>query len=197
MARVKLTDELKKAITGLSHKEKDKLLYRLIAKDKPLVDRLTFELIETEAGVTKEERRTELEESLMIYLNKVAAQYYSPGYLLLDIRHLSGEINRHVKTTKDKYGDIYLNFLMLNTSLRLLSSRIIRSSPGRSRTFDAYVVKRAKRLLNQVAKMHEDHRLDFEEAMQELGQHIQKLPNMLYVAEDLDLDVEVLLSGEV
>ena len=33
MARVKLPDELKKAISGLSHKEKDKLLFRLIAKE--------------------------------------------------------------------------------------------------------------------------------------------------------------------
>ena len=46
MARVKLTDDLKKAISGLSHKEKDKLLFRLIAKEPILAEQLVFKLLE-------------------------------------------------------------------------------------------------------------------------------------------------------
>lgn len=197
MARIKLEDDFKKAITGLSHKQKDRLLFRLIAKDKALVAKLHFELIEIEQGVTKEDRRAVVEEELINALESYKNHFYSPGYLLINIRHLSGEINRHVKATSDKYGDAHLNFLMLNYSFRLFADQLRRSSPGKSNTFDRYVVKRAMRLLNQLVKMHEDHVLDFEEPMKELGMHISQQPNTMAVAEDLDLDVDYLLNGEI
>ena len=197
MARIKLEDDFKKAITGLSHKQKDRLLFRLIAKDKALVAKLHFELIEVEQGVTKEDRRAVIEEDLIDALKSYKKHYYSPGYLLINIRHLSGEINRHVKATSDKYGDVYLNFLMLNHSFRLFADQLRKSSPARSNTFDKYVVKRALRLMNQLVKMHEDHVLDFEEPMKELGNHIGDQPNTMNVAIDLGLDVNYLLRGEL
>ncbi len=46
MPRQKLPDELKAAISKMPDKEKDKLLFRLIAKEEALVNRLTFELLE-------------------------------------------------------------------------------------------------------------------------------------------------------
>ncbi len=196
MARVKLGDDFKKAITGLSHKQKDRLLFRLIAKDQALVAKLHFELIEVEQGVTKEDRRANIEEELINALDSYKNQYYSPGYLLLNIRHLSGEINRHVKATSDKYGDVYLNFLMLNHTYRLFANQLRKASPSRSNTFDKYVVKRAMRLLNQLVKMHEDHFLDFEEPMKELGNHIGDQPNTMHVAINLGLDVNYLLNPE-
>lgn len=197
MPRVKLEPELKKAISGLSHKEKDKLLFRLIAKDLALVARLNFELIETLAGVTKEERREEIEKELLHSLEINQSQYHSPGYLLLDLRHLSGEINRHVRTTKDKYGDIYLNFLMLNTAFKLHGTQIQRATYHSARTFNDYVVKRALRLLNQLIKLHEDHVLDFEEPMKELGKHIGNCDTTMKAAIFHGLDVNWLLRGEV
>ena len=197
MARVKLEDDFKKAITGLSHKQKDRLLFRLIAKDKALVAKLHFELIEVEQGVTKEDRRAVVEEELVNAIESYKNHYYSPGYLLINVRHLSGEINRHVKATSDKYGDVYLNFLMLNYSFRLFADQLRKATPGRSNTFDKYVVKRALRLLNQLVKMHEDHVLDFEEPMKELGMHIGDQPNTMEVAIHLGLDVNYLLRGEI
>jgi len=197
MPRVKLTPELKKAIASLSHKEKDKLLFRLIAKDPALVARLNFELIETPAGVTKEERREEIEKDLLESLDINKSQYHSPGYLLVDLRHLSGEINRHVKTTKDKYGDIYLNFLMLNTAFKLHGNQLRHASYHSARTFNDYVVKRALRLLKQLAKLHEDHVLDFEEPMKELGEHIGNSDTTMKAAIYHGLDVNFLLRAEV
>ena len=97
MARTKLSDELKEAIASLTHKEKDKLLFRLIAKDYALVKKLEFELLED--GETKDERRQELYE--MIEAEFARYHYYSPGYLLLLLRSISGAIGRHLKTTKD------------------------------------------------------------------------------------------------
>ena len=201
MPRIKLAPELKKAISGLSHKEKDKLLFRLIAKDSLLVRKLTFELLESEAGITKEDKRATIEEALLDLLNK--EDFYSPGYLLSDLRHISGEITRHVRTTKDKYGDIYLNFVMLNTAFRLHGDRIRTftsqktKSVKETRSFNDYVVKRALRLLKQLAKLHEDHILDFEGPMKELGGHIGDQPMTMKAAIFHGLDVNWLLRGEV
>lgn len=195
MARVKLTDDLKKAISGLSHKEKDKLLFRLIAKEPILAEQLIFKLLED--GTSAEDRRTDLAREMEQYLLDYQKYYYSPGYLLLDLRSLSGKITQHVKTTKDKYGEVSLNFLMLNNALALFGDKIAKVRPNRSRTLNKYVVNRAIKLIGLVRKIHEDYRLDFSDNLIELGQHIQRIDAMKRVAADFELDLELLLSGEV
>jgi len=195
MARVKLSDEIKKAISLLPPREKDKLLFRLIAKDPSLVQRLEFELLE--GGETKDARREDLQTHIESTLENYRPHYYSPGYLLLVIRDLSGEINRHVSATKDKYGEVELNFLMLNKSLELFGEELRRASPHRSRTFNIYVVKRALKLLNLLSKMHSDLHLDFQPSMKELGGHIGNQPNMMKIAIMNMLDVNWLLRSEV
>lgn len=195
MARVKLTDDLKKAISGLSHKEKDKLLFRLIAKEPILAEQLVFKLLEE--GISAEDRRADLAKEIEQYLIDYQKYYYSPGYLLLDLRSLSGKITLHIKTTKDKYGEVALNFLMLNKTLELFGKKIGQVRPNRSRTLNKYVVNRAIKLLGLLHKIHEDYRLDFSDSMIELGQHIQKIDAMKRMADEFDLDMELLLSGEI
>lgn len=193
MARVKLSAELKKAISSLPGKEKDKLLYRLIAKDPALVERLEFQLLEE--GDTTEMRRAEIRAGITFNLRHI--YYHSPGYLLMDLRSLSGMINAHVKTTRDKYGEIELNFFLLNETLRLFGDRVRPAHPQRARTFNEYVVKRALKLLKLLNRLHEDYRLDFKDDMQTLGRHIGDQPNMMQVAIREGLDVNWLLRGEV
>lgn len=195
MARVKLTADLKKAIAGLSHKEKDKLLFRLIAKEPILAEQLVFKLLED--GVSAEDRRNDLAKEITQYLIDYQIYYYSPGYLLLDLRSISGKITQHVKTTKDKYGEVALNFLMLNKTLTLFGKKISQVRPNRSRTLNKYVVNRAIKLLGLLRKIHEDYRLDFSDSMIELGQHIQGIDAMKRMADDFELDMELLLSGEI
>ena len=195
MARVKLTDDLKKAISGLSHKEKDKLLFRLIAKEPTLAEQLVFKLLED--GVSAEDRRADLAKEIEQYLIDYQKYYYSPGYLLLDLRTISGKITQHVKTTKDKYGEVALNFLMLNKALALFGKKISQVRPNRSRTLNKYVVNRAIKLLGLLRKIHEDYRLDFSDSMIELGQYIQKIDAMKRMADEFDLDMDLLLSGEI
>jgi len=177
----------------LSNKEKDKLLFRLIAKDAALVERLTFELLEGKE--TKDDRREEIYQKIDKGFDRY--RYYSPGYLLLVLRSLSGDINRHLKTTKDKYGEIQLNLLMLNKSLGLFGEKIRNAPSHKSRTFNAYVVKRAIKLVGLLRKLHEDYLLDFQEGIQKLGQHIDEHPRMKLLAEEFGLDVEMLKQGEV
>lgn len=195
MARVKLSAELKKAIAHMPAREKDKLLYRLVAKDPDLAERLAFQLLEK--GDTTEERRAEVHTEIASALRQLTTYYHSPGYLLLDLRSLSGRINAHVKTTRDKYGEIELNFFLLNETLRLFGDRVRPAHPQRARTFNEYVVKRALKLLRLLNRLHEDYRLDFKDDMQTLAHHIGDQPNMMRVAIQHGLDVNWLLRGEI
>lgn len=195
MPRLKLSDELKAAVKALPEKEKDKLLLRLLPKNAALVDRLIFTLLEESA--TQVERREDLRATIMEELDELAQHFYSPGHLLKQLRRTSGAITRHVKMTRDPYGEIALNFLMLNRSLDLLGGRILTFPPGRARTLNNYVVRRAKKLLTLLSKLHEDYRLDFRDDMQQLGRHIFAQPTMLTTADVLGLDLPSLLKGEV
>ena len=59
------------------------------------------------------------------------------------------------------------------------------------------MVNRAIKLLGLLRKIHEDYRLDFSDSMIELGQHIQSIDAMKRMADEFELDMELLLSGEI
>lgn len=190
MTRVKLHPDLKKAISALPPKEKDKLLFRLLPKNEALVAQLEYELLED--GATRESRRAELQREIKITLKNVARNYYSPGYLLLDLRAISGDINRHVKTTKDKYGEVELNVFMLNQALELLGGQLRTATPWHSRTLHEYVAKRVLKLIGLLEKLPEDYHADFQQAFHHLGQVLEQQGNFLRVAKNLGLDLDLL-----
>lgn len=190
MARVKLTPELKKAIRGLSSKEKDKLLLRLIPKDELLVAQLEYQLLEE--GATLEFRRDEMHNMIDRALQRAANNYYSPGYLLLDLRAISGRINRHVKITKDKYGEIELNLFMLNRTLELLGGHLRFASPWHSRSLNEYIAKRVLKLQKLQEKIPEDYHSDFRPGFQELAEALSQQGNFTRVAKSLHLDLDEL-----
>lgn len=190
MARVKLTRELKKAISALPDKEKDKLLFRLIPKDELLVAQLEFRLLEE--GNTTEFRRDALRNGIDRSLQRAANNYYSPGYLLLDIRAISGKINRHVKISKDKYGEIELNLFMLSRTLELLGGQLRFASPWHSRTLNEYMAKRVLKLLQLLEKIPEDYHADFRPAFRELAEALGEQGNFTRVAKNLQLDLGAL-----
>lgn len=190
MARVKLTPELKKAISGLSPKEKDKLLFRLIPKDEILVAQLEYQLLEENATV--EFRRDEMRNMIERSVQRAANNYYSPGYLLLDLRAISGRINRHVKITKDKYGEIELNLFMLNKTMLLLGGNLRFASPWHARTLNEYIAKRLLKLQKLLEKLPEDYHADFRPGFQELVSELSQQGNFTRVAKQLQLDLNML-----
>ncbi len=194
MPRTKLSDELKQAVLALSPREKDKLLLRLLPKDANLVQQLEFKLLED--GDTTELRREDVRREIDQALEQITTHFYSPGYLLLDLRALSGLINQHVKITKDKIGEIDLNFYMLNRALALAGRHLHRFPAHKSRTLNEYVVKRALKLQKLLGNIHEDYLLEFRDAMHELAGHIRKQKEMADVAKALKLDLEKLSRGE-
>jgi hypothetical protein len=193
MPRIKLSDELKEAIAGLPDREKNKYLFRLIAKEPLLVDQLTYRLLEN--SETQEERRDALRETIQEKIRERSQNFRSPNFLVRDIRRLSGAITRHLKTTKDTYGEVELNFCLLNHSFELMGERLKKQIPKKTRSLDYYVVKRAQKLLVLLAKMHPDYRLDFDEDLKDLKHYIQQQENMLAVARTLSFEVEDLTKG--
>ena len=190
MARIKLPDELKKAISLMPDREKDKLLFRLIAKDPMLAEQLVFKLLE--GGESTEDRRTDVRQLIEKHYEGYAPFFHSPGYLLLEMRHLSGRISEHVRTTRDKYGEVELNLLLLIRPLEMFGKKISQATPRRSQTLNQYVVNRTIKLLSLLEKLHEDHRLDFQESLEKLARFIRQQPAMMDVAVDLGLELEEL-----
>jgi len=190
--RTKLSKELKTAIAMMTGKEKDKLLFRLLPKNPTLVAQLEYKLLED--GDTTELRRRELGEAIEARMLDVIDNFYSPGYLLLDYRHISGRITEHVKTTKDKTGEIELNLLMLSESLPKLTERINGFSAGRCRTLNNYVVRRVLKIFKLLNKFHPDTRLDYQDDLKRIGGAIGDIPTMMKTAIAGGLDVNWLLG---
>jgi hypothetical protein len=92
--------DLKYAITGLPAKDKDKLLLRLIAKDKILTEHLHFKLLEDTSDL--EARRLALSELIEENISELtASSRFNVKDALLLLRTLNGKINHHYKVTKD------------------------------------------------------------------------------------------------
>ena len=186
--------EFKEALSELKPSEKDKLILRLLRRDKTLADRLYFELVGTQSP---EERRTEMEALIKARVKSMSGAYYSLGWLVMDMRTLSGEITEHVKITKDKFGEVSLNLLMLNEVLRYNTDRIEKARMGKSYTMCIYIVARAYKLLLLIKGLHEDLLVDLKEDLELLGTQIGKSHSLMKTAINNGLDVNWLTTGEI
>lgn len=191
---MKFDNDFKKALAQLPSEEKDKLILRLLRRDLVLANQLYFELLSTQSV---EDRRKEMEARIRKRVAHMINTYYSPGYLLVDMRYLSGEITEHVKITRDKVGEPALNILMLTEVLKKLGDRIAHVKPAKSHTFCIYVIARAFRILVQIKALHEDYFIDFEGGLRELGGLIGENPALMRMAMHNGLDVNWLYRGEI
>lgn len=172
-----IPDLLKKEILRLSQKEKDKLLLRLINKDKALVDRLYFELIEDSA--TLAERRA----SLKHRIDKVSRMtYQSAGWIMMEMRSLSGDIAYHVKITRDKYGEVDLNLFLLNAFFEHQAS-LLRTHSSRTDKCALYMAKKSQTLLNRLAKLDDEFYVDFEKEINVLLKHMHSMCTQPYARQ--------------
>jgi hypothetical protein len=158
-----IDEQLKKAIVQMPTKEKDKLLLRLITKDRLLTDKLYFELIE--GSETMLERRTSLHERI---LRIAKIKESSAGWIMMNMRSLSGEITYHVKITKDKYGEAELNLLLLNTFFEINKSSLLERPTTRNEKCAKYMAKKGLSVLKLVTKLPEDFHVDFAADMEKM-----------------------------
>lgn len=176
---MEFSEEFKKALKDLSEKEKDKLLLRLLKKDVKLANKLFFELVDTD---TPQDKREKLKVKIIDRIERTTNNYYSPGYLLMDLRDLSGLINEHVAVTKDKIGEIVLNCLMLRNLLELSNEKFAFESLGRAYTLCIYIVNRMFKIMMLIQKQHEDYHLEFRDDIESIGCLIGQNPNLMKIA---------------
>lgn len=186
--------EFKKAIQELPSTEKDKLLFRLLKRDLDLANRLYFELVDTE---TIEEKRNTFEKIMIRKINHFTERFYSVGYLLQDTRYISGDINEHVKITKDKFGEISLNIKMLNHLLLLNNEKIQNQNYVKAYTICIYVIARTYKILVLIKTIDEDYFIDFKDDLATLGKLISNNSLLMKTAINNKLDINWLINSEI
>jgi len=186
--------EFKEAISNLPSEEKDKLIFRLLKNDLALANQLHFKLVSNQ---TVEELREKVQNQLNILIERATNNYYSPGYLNMDIRDMSGRINEHVNITKDKYGEISLNLYMINRILEKNNKNILAASRSKSEKLCTAIIARAFKMLLLIKKMHEDYFMEFENNLRKLGMLIGSNDYLMKAAIYNGLDVNWLISGNI
>lgn len=109
--------EFKEALSDFTAKEKDKLILRLLRKDRILSHRLYFELIDVE---TVDDKRNQMESLIKSEVLEAAKKYGRTKYFLPKIRKISAQTTEHVKITTDKFGEVSLSLLLIAEVLKNL-----------------------------------------------------------------------------
>ncbi|HKG05124.1 MAG TPA: hypothetical protein VKB19_01630 [Pedobacter sp.] len=177
--------DLKLEIRSLPEKEKDKLLLRLIAKDKVLTEHLHFKLLEDEHDLLERCSKLTLliEESVTELLN---SKKLNSKETLSRMRTLMGSINHHFKVTKDVYSDLELRIYLLKLTPILFSEGIFSPLYKFNEKLYFYFVKSLQAVLNKYYKLHSDLQYDLKESLNEILNKVYSNKTAA-VAEELGL----------
>lgn len=186
--------EFKKALQLLPIEAKDKLILRLLKHDLQLASRLRFELVDTNSV---QDKREQVRNSVIKRIQLATERCYSIGYLLMDVREISGEINEHLSITNDKLGEISLNCLMLRNLLELNNGLISTEKQDKAYTLCIYIVARVFKILLLIQKQHEDLHLEFKEDIEVIGKLMGDNHNLMKTAINNGLDVNWLIQFNI
>jgi hypothetical protein len=154
--------DLKTEIKSLPEKEKDKLLLRLIAKDKVLTEHLHFMLLENEEDLAL--RHQSLLDDIDEGIKELkSTQKASSKDTLLKLRKLSGCISHHQKVTKDTMTEIELRIHLLKNVPIDFKDGVFSPMYKFNEKLYIYYVKAVIALLNKFKKLHEDIQFDMKE----------------------------------
>ncbi|SFS96962.1 hypothetical protein [Sphingobacterium wenxiniae] len=164
--------DLKEAVLNLSQKEKDKLLVRLVGKDKMLMKQLHFQLLEDQIDL--EDRIEKLKERLQDLFaegrhsikNLPMYSHYKGLQMLL--RQASGIINEHEKITKDKFSEVECRIYILKEAFQRFPRLFEPTAIHPGLKLAEYVKARLRITTNKFDKLHEDLQFDLQESMQQV-----------------------------
>lgn len=180
---------LKLEIKSLPEKEKDKLLLRLIAKDKVLTEHLHYKLLENEDDLREryEILRAAIDEQIYELLK---SRKLTSKEVLLKMRRLNGAIAHHYKVTRDIQTELDLRIHLLSQIPIAFSESVFSTAYRFNEKLFIYVVKSAVSLLAKYTKLHEDIQFDLKE---ELNVVLNKLYNhkTADIAKELGLPKEL------
>jgi hypothetical protein len=165
---MKLDDEFKTALSRLSEKEKDKLIFRLIKHDLKLANRLRFELLQEYTVEESRDRIKNKVEKVMEMLHDADLKYYTSLDLLWRIKDFISQINEHVSTTKDKYGEIELTLFLINQALKFYIQKELSQKSIYDDRMEQYIINKCMRTLLLIQKIDRDFWLDFNEDLSEI-----------------------------
>lgn len=160
--------EFKAALSAFSGTEKDKLIFRLLRKDKLLSKKLYFELIDPE---TTDDKRDAMEEQVKEKVLLASKYTGNAKYFLTIIRKISAEITEHVKITTDKFGEISLNLLLINAILDY-NTDLSRQRFDNVYKLYLYIINKIFKSLILIRKLDEDYWMEIDEYLRDTEKKI-------------------------
>lgn len=160
--------EFKAALSNFSSVEKDRLIFRLLKKDKLLSQKLYFELIDTE---TVDEKRNTMEGIIAEKVEFASRYITSHKYFLLLVRKISALITEHVKITSDKFGEIYLQLLLVDKILDYTEKFQIQRFDNVYKLY-IYLINKILKALIGIKKIDEDYWMELEEVLENIEKKI-------------------------
>ncbi|MCY0970339.1 deoxyuridine 5'-triphosphate nucleotidohydrolase [Chryseobacterium wangxinyae] len=162
--------EFKAALSNFSAIEKDRLIFRLLKKDKLLSKKLYFELIDTE---TTDQKRTQMEELIEERVLLASKYIGNPKYFLVLIRKISAEITEHVKITTDKFGDIYLQLFLVNEILES-NDKLNHQRFDNIYKLYIYLINKLLKAIISIKKIDEDYWMELNEILESIESKIHE-----------------------
>ncbi|HEY0175615.1 MAG TPA: hypothetical protein VGC08_04505 [Pedobacter sp.] len=154
--------DLKAAIMAIPPKEKDKLLLRLVAKDKVLTEHLHFKLLEDESDL--ELRQESLMEEIDDAVKALREMKKSTSKdALAVLRKLNGRVNHHYKVTKDADTEVELRLHLLKMLPLGYSEGVFSPMAKFNERLKTYFLRTVLALYKKYQKLHEDLQYDLKE----------------------------------
>jgi hypothetical protein len=174
--------ELKREILALPPKEKDKLLLRLVAKDKVLTEHLHFLLLEDESNLR--DRIADIKKTISDeMLNLKDSKNVTAKEVLACLRKLAKMVNHNFRVTKASFEDVELRiFLYNNTLIDFKSSKFVLYK-NYEQLFATYFIKSILVALRKFEKLHEDLQFDLKDEANKLLNKIYKTKLALIASE--------------
>ncbi|MGI9652802.1 deoxyuridine 5'-triphosphate nucleotidohydrolase [Chryseobacterium sp. RLHN22] len=166
--------EFKTALSQLSSIEKDRLIFRLLKKDKILSKKLYFELIDEE---TTDQKRDQMEEIVKEKVEYAAKYISNQKYFIVLIRKISAEITEHVKVTTDKFGDVSLNLFLINQILKY-NDKLSRQRFNDIYKLYLYIINKIVKALALTKKLDEDYWMEIDQLLSTV---YEKVTNNIYL----------------
>ncbi|RZJ79987.1 MAG: hypothetical protein EOO47_09085 [Flavobacterium sp.] len=180
---------LKSEILALPIKEKDKLLLRLVAKDKVLTEHLHFLLLENEVDLS--ERVETIKQTILHEMQMLkVAKNLNARDVLTSLRKLAKLVNHNLKVTKANFEDVELRVFLFNNALTDFKSKVFSSVKNYEDIFATYFIKAVLVTLRKFEKLHEDLQYDLRDEMEKLLLKIRE-SKMATKATFLDLPLHL------
>jgi hypothetical protein len=180
----KANDPRFEVLRMLTPEQKDKLLLKLFRKDSLLVEKLAFEFFEDKSDLTQ--RVNVLKDNITQNVTPNRLPWNTPGELMMLMRTLNGRITEHVKVTKDKYGEVELTLLLLNTAFERFWT-MLNEKKQRADKFSEYILRRIVILFKNLSKLHEDNYLDFRDDLKKLMDYLNLYPPTKYRLKEFEV----------